>query len=298
MKHKIRAAGAVLCIASFLWTGAAQDSAGPVRQLDSPAGASSSGPNLFAAQDGRIFLSWVEKRGENRHVLRFAVRTRSGWSEARTIVGGESWFVNWADFPSVFALADRVLAAHWLVKSGAGTYAYNVNLSISTDDGSTWSKPVTPHRDNTQTEHGFVSLFSSPGNRVGAIWLDGRNFASKDHSHGQGQSKEVMTLRHTTISAGGELSGEVVLDSRVCECCQTSAAQTSEGAVVVYRDRSEKEVRDISIVRFSRGRWTEPEIVHGDGWEIEGCPVNGPSVAASGRRVAVAWFTAAKDTPR
>ena len=107
-----------------------------------------------------------------------------------------------------------------------------------------------------------------------------------------------MTLRHTTISAGGELSGEVVLDSRVCECCQTSAAQTSEGAVVVYRDRSEKEVRDISIVRFSRGRWTEPEIVHGDGWEIEGCPVNGPSVAASGRRVAVAWFTAAKDTPR
>jgi hypothetical protein len=35
-----------------------------------------------------------------------------------------------------------------------------------------------------------------------------------------------------------------------------------------------------------------------DGWEINGCPVNGPSIAASGRQVAVAWFTAAQDVPR
>ena len=35
-----------------------------------------------------------------------------------------------------------------------------------------------------------------------------------------------------------------------------------------------------------------------DGWEISGCPVNGPSIAASGRRLAVAWFTAANDVSR
>ncbi|MFY9572527.1 MAG: hypothetical protein WAV20_14095, partial [Blastocatellia bacterium] len=56
--------------------------------------------------------------------------------------------------------------------------------------------------------------------------------------------------------------------------------------------------RDISVVRFSKRGWTEPRTVNADGWEIHGCPVNGPSVSAEGKRVAVAWFTAAKDTPR
>jgi hypothetical protein len=141
-------------------------------------------------------------------------------------------------------------------------------------------------------------MFATGDRRVGAVWLDGRNFASKSDSHAHGASKEEMTLRHAAVSADGKLSEEAVLDTRVCECCQTSAAQTTEGAVVVYRDRSEKEVRDISIVRFVGGRWTEPKTVHNDGWEIQGCPVNGPSVAAGGRRVAVAWFTAAADAPR
>ncbi|MDH4066901.1 MAG: glycoside hydrolase, partial [Acidobacteriota bacterium] len=35
-----------------------------------------------------------------------------------------------------------------------------------------------------------------------------------------------------------------------------------------------------------------------DGWKIPGCPTNGPSAAARGSGVAVAWFTAASDTPR
>lgn len=107
-----------------------------------------------------------------------------------------------------------------------------------------------------------------------------------------------MNLRYTTIDAKGRLSEEALLDSRVCDCCQTSAALTADGAIVVYRDRSEKEVRDISVVRFSKGQWTEPRTLNADGWEIHGCPVNGPSVSAEGKRVAVAWFTAAKETPR
>jgi len=90
----------------------------------------------------------------------------------------------------------------------------------------------------------------------------------------------------------------MLIDPRVCDCCPTSAVLTSEGPIAVYRDRSEKEVRDISIVRFVKGKWIDPRPVSGDGWEIQGCPVNGPAVAADGKRVAVAWFTAPKETPR
>ena len=35
-----------------------------------------------------------------------------------------------------------------------------------------------------------------------------------------------------------------------------------------------------------------------DGWQIEGCPVNGPAIDTDGGRAVVAWFTAANNTPK
>ena len=268
-----------------------------LQEADSPARPGSAEPNLYVSRDGRVYLSWIESVGKNRHALRFAVRTGSKWSEPRTIAEAENLFVNWADFPSLIALPDGNLVAHWLLKGGPDSHAYDINIARSNDGGKTWSKPIVPHRDGTKTEHGFVSMLPLSGGRVATIWLDGRNFKENSHeSHGP--SSNDMTLRYTTIDSKGNASRDAVLDPRVCECCQTSAALTSEGAVVVYRDRSEREVRDISVVRFNRGRWTEPRTLSADGWEIQGCPVNGPSVSADGRKVAVAWFTAAKETPQ
>ncbi len=269
-----------------------------IHPLDSPAGPDSREPNLFATDDGRIILSWVEKARENRYRLRFAVRTSNGWSEARTVAEGDNWFINWADFPSVIGLADGSFAAHWLVKSGAGTYAYDVNVARA-EDGVAWSKPIVPHADETQTEHGFVSLLPLTNGRIGAIWLDGRNFSTSQHgAEDHRAAKANMTLRYAAIDRTGTLSDEAVLDERVCECCQTAATMTETGAVVVYRDRSADEVRDIHVVRYHDGKWSSPQPVHIDGWKIDGCPVNGPSISAYGRQLAVAWYTEAGNNPR
>jgi hypothetical protein len=264
-----------------------------IQDMASPAGATSAEPNLFTASDGRVYLTWLEKKGENAHVLRFAVRKESGWSEPGTIIEAENLVVNWADFPSLIALPGGTLVAHWLVKSGTDGHAYDVNIARSTDGGKSWSKPLAPHRDGTQTEHGFVSMLPAAGGQTFAVWLDGRNFKGDSHS-----ATNEMTLRYASLDSKGQPTNEVVLDSRVCDCCQTSAALTSEGPIVAYRDRSDKELRDISIVRLLKGRWTEPRTLHADGWEIHGCPVNGPAVSADGRKVALAWFTGAKDVPR
>ena len=114
-----------------------------LRELDSPARPGSGQPNLVATADGRVLLSWIEPAGEKRHALRFAERRKHGaWSEPRTIAEGAGWFVNWADFPSLAALPDGTLFAHWLARSGPGTYAYDVNLSASRDGGKTWSEPT------------------------------------------------------------------------------------------------------------------------------------------------------------
>jgi hypothetical protein len=270
-----------------------------IRAGESPAGIDSREPELSATTDGRIILSWVEKITDKRYALRFAVRDAEKWSSAGTVAEGENWFVNWADFPSVVALADGSLAAHWLVKSGTGTYAYDVNIARSKDGGKTWGKPIVPHTDKTQTEHGFVSLLPLADGRVGAVWVDGRNLQDVKESHDEDKPLAAsMTLRYAAIDADGGLSDEVQLDERVCECCQTSAALTSEGAIAVYRDRSDKEVRDIYSVSRQQGNWTSPRAVHADNWEINGCPVNGPSVAADGRSVAIGWYTEAGASPR
>ena len=61
--------------------------------------------------------------------------------------------------------------------------------------------------------------------------------------------------------------------------------------MVVYRDRSSDEIRDMSIVRWVGNQWTEPKSIHPDNWKIAGCPVNGPRVVALNNSLAIAWFS-------
>ena len=265
---------------------------GPIDTLPSPAAPGSGEPNLAATSDGRVFLSWLEPVGDSGHALRFATLDGDRWSAPRTITQRPDLFVNWADFPSVVPLGDRRIAAHWLQRSGSDKYAYDVRISQSSDNGETWSRAVVPHRDGTATEHGFVSLFPFRES-LGAIWLDGRNFGRA----AKGVKPEMMLVT-TTIAADGATGPERMLDERVCDCCQTSLALASAGPVLVYRDRLPGEIRDISVVRWSDSAWTDGKVVHPDGWKIDFCPVNGPAVDAAEQRVAVAWFTSARDSAR
>ena len=282
-------------------------------ELPSPAGPDSGEPNLFAGEDGTLYMTWFQRLPDEEgpgHALflsTLAPGGAEGWSPARTIAAGRDFWVNWADFPSVHALPGGLLAVHWPERSGAGTYDYDVMVSWSEDGGTTWSSPVTPHRDGVPAEHGFVSFFPVDARTLGAVWLDGRHYAGWDETkghvgHGGRPEDPEMSLRFTTLSPAtppeAGLGAEELLDARICDCCQTSAALTDRGPVVVYRDRSPDEIRDISILRREGTRWTSPRPVHEDGWEIAACPVNGPMVAARGADVVVAWFTAARDEPR
>ena len=129
------------------------------------------------------------------------------------------------------------------------------------------------------------------GNNYFISWLDGRDAVMEaEGEHEEGHHGQ-MTLRSAIVDKLGIKSKEWELDYRVCDCCQTSATITANGPVVVYRDRSEQEIRDISIVRFVNGKWTSPKPVFSDKWKIEGCPVNGPRADAIGNNLAVAWFS-------
>ena len=265
----------------------------PIERVESPAGPASAQPQLTSSARG-IVLSWLENAGSDTR-LRFAERTPTGWSEARTIASGSDFFANYADLPSVRRTASGEVVAHWLRRNSPQTSGYDVMIAHSTDDGRTWSAPFSPHHDGTKTQHGFASFFERPGaaEPFGVVWLDGR--LTTPSTNPDDDAVGEMTLRSARFDAAWQERAEQPIDLRVCDCCPTAAAATANGVVVAYRDRTADEIRDIAVARFAGGAWSEPTIVHHDGWKIDGCPVNGPGVAANGRDVAVAWFSAPHD---
>ena len=253
-----------------------------VVEVESPADAPSGESNLTVGRDGAIYMSWVSGEAETGYELRFSKRAQNDWEGALTVASGTDWFVNWADFPALAVNADGIALNSWLRKSSSETFSYDIRLALADDTLSGWGDPFSPHSDGTKTEHGFVSLQALVNGSFAALWLDGR----------QSVDRGPMSLRYCEVNTTGEISAEAVLDTRVCDCCQTSLAQTASGVLIAaYRDRSDAEIRDISIVRFADGKWSAPETIHRDNWFMPGCPVNGPALAVSGPNVAIAWFT-------
>lgn len=262
-----------------------------VTPIESPATSPSGQPQLTASSKG-VLLSWVERSGSSA-ALKFSERTLTGWTAPRTVASGDDWFVNWADVPSVVRLPNGSIVGHWLQKSGPETYAYDVRLAYSSD-GRTFSESFLPHHDASKTEHGFASLF--PFNSgLGLVWLDGRLTSQTSGGHGSGGA---MTLRYAAFDRNWKQVADMQIDERVCDCCPTTAAITSDGPIVAFRDRSDHEIRDIHISRLENGKWTESIAVAHDNWQINACPVNGPMLAARGRDVVLVWYTAANNQTR
>jgi hypothetical protein len=273
---------------AVLLAAAAGSAPGGLDPLDSPAGPGSMAPSLVSAGPAGkdVLLTWLEPLPPAGHRFRISRLSGGRWSAPVTVASGPGFFANWADFPSVAGAPDGSLTAHWLAKTGDDTYAYGIFQARSTDGGATWKEMGLLHDDRTPAEHGFVSWVAE-GKGLRAFWLDGRQTAKGG----------PMTLR-TTVLEGGIPRPSELLDDRVCDCCHTAAALAADGPVVVYRDRTAEEVRDIYVKRRTSAGWSKPVRVGADKWRIPGCPVNGPAIAAAGKRVAVAWFTGAPPGPR
>ena len=261
--------------------------------VESPAGPESSEPVLSASDGvaGALHLTWVGRGEGGVHELRMSSFDGSGWSRPAVVVRSARLFLHWADLPSVVHGRDGSLWAHWLERDERG--GYGVRLARSPDGGASWSHPWTPHELGSSAEHGFVAAVPI-GEEVGFAWLDGRALASS----APGTEEAATGLYFRLMGPGGPTGPESVIDPRACDCCQTDIAVAARGAVLAYRDRSAEEIRDIRVTTWQGGAWSEPRLVHEDGWETGACPVNGPAIDARGESVVVAWFTAAGGVPR
>jgi len=274
----------IVCATALACSGGPRDVARASRPLDPKAALGSTAPRLAALGD-RIVLSWIETDAAGGPALRFSLREGAGWSEPRTVAASPLLAVDPANVPGVIPLAGGGFAAHWSVNADASEAHARALLVATSADGTTWSEPRSPHEKRPAIDHAMASLVAAPeGNGFGVAWLDGRAGALSDYGEGG-------TGLYWADATETGFAPEVALDTRVCDCCKTSAAWTSGGPVVAYRDRADDERRDISVITRRGGAWSKPADVRRDGWVLTACPTNGPVVAASGERTAVAWFS-------
>lgn len=256
---------------------------GQIRHIENPAAEGARFPHLATLPDGGILMSWIETRN-NGHVLKFAVYRHGHWLRQGEVSHGIDWFVNWADFPYVTAIDESFWVAYWLVRANtSNVYDNNILISVSTDAGISWSMPQSPYRDSRIASHGFVSIFPVESD-AGMVWLDGRH--ELPHQSGG------YSLRYARLYRDGSFDLEWVIDDRTCSCCRTAATVTTAGPVIAWRSRRDHEVRDHHIARLIQDKWSFPSPLSQEGWSIEGCPVNGPALAARKDHIVASWFTA------
>jgi hypothetical protein len=256
-----------------------------IEPLASPAGADSSEPQMTVSRRGLI-LSWIEHTGRSTYTLKFAERIASGWTAPTTVSSGDNWLISAPDPPVVLRRPDGTLVANWLVSTNRKLEGSDLHLTYSTDNGKTWARSFLPHHDGTKGQHAFPSFFEMPGDLLGLVWLDARAQAANPED-----LDAAISLRYAAFDRSWKQTADTIVDARVCECCSTATAVTASGVVAAFRDRSEKEIRDIAVSHLENGKWTASTPPHNDNWEIDACPVNGPALSARGRQVVGAWFT-------
>lgn len=259
-----------------------------LRRVDPPALDQSAQAFLAQGPAGETYLSWVDPEPDGGHALRTSrwQEPAGSWTKPETIATGRNWFINWADFPAVAVRANGGLLAHWLARpAGAGKWGYGIHVARRDPSTGVWSEKAGLAIDSQEDYAGFLS-FVTRGGLAGAVYLAPPQPANQPGEHRK-------TVRFARFGADGSLLADVELDPDVCSCCQTAVAPTSRGLIAAYRDHLPGEIRDISVVRLIDGVWTAPRTLNPDGWKINGCPTEGPSIATSGSHVAIAWLTRA-----
>lgn len=266
-----------------------------VNEIPFPGFSRSSLP-VLSSNDSSLIFSWVSMLDDSTAQFSYSIlKNGEKWSEPTSITKGSDWFVNWADYPAVVQNKGNLLS-YVLQKSSGGKFSYDVKLNTLLKEEGKWETGLSLHTDSTFTEHGFVSAIPVSDTTYLVSWLDGRNTGGGGHDHSEHAG--AMSIRVAEVNLNGKVIRDELLDDKTCDCCQTTSALTDQGPVVIYRNRSDEEIRDIAITRLVNGKWTDPKIIHDDGWKIAGCPVNGPRAAAINSTVLVGWFTASGESPK
>ena len=185
----------------------------------------------------------------------------------------------------------------WCSKAGT---AARIRGARTRAGAATFGPALTMHAENLPGARGWASLARDQDGNAHVVWLDGRNalrpptgsLAAGDRaSMPRGMRQDIF---HAVWRPDGSHE-EVAVATDVCFCCKTAVATAPRGVVyVAWRHIYPTNLRDIAVARSADGgkTFSAPVRVSEDGWQIAGCPDDGPALAVDEAGVLhVAWPT-------
>jgi hypothetical protein len=190
----------------------------------------------------------------------------------------------------------------------------------STDGGRSFAKAVTIHATGLKGSRGWSSVALLSNGEAHVAWLDTRDgvppvsqaggglqpAGRKDGAAVAGHQHGASPMRQDVFHAvwrpdSNPVEGAVT--TSVCFCCKTSTAVSRDGATLIaFRHIYPTNLRDMAVARSTDGENTfaAPVRVSEDGWELTGCPEDGPALGVDDNGlVHIAWPTiTGPDAPR
>jgi hypothetical protein len=177
-----------------------------------------------------------------------------------------------------------------------------LRVAKSSDRGQTFTPASTLHEEGLVNGRGWQSIGLGPDGTLHAAWLDGRNdeAASEHAGHGAAPGRPAMhggkmDLFYGALKPTSPTANSQMLSADTCQCCKTALAVGADGSInVAWRQIFGDSIRDIAFRRADArgGQFGEPVRVSVDNWLLNGCPDDGPVLAADRTSgVHVAWPT-------
>jgi hypothetical protein len=208
--------------------------------------------------------------------------------------------------PRVAVTADAIVVL-WTSR-GAST---SIEIARSSDGGRTFSPGTSLQAAGAAGDRGWPSLSIGSDGVAHAFWLDHRGLAAArdggkpaagkpvgQHGAGHETHDGAALAQKSAIyhaSFGRTASAERSIAPGVCYCCKTATATGAGGRVdAAWRHVYPGNIRDIAFASSSDGGQTfsAPSRVSEDGWQIAGCPDDGPAMAVDRKGVVhLVWPT-------
>jgi hypothetical protein len=203
--------------------------------------------------------------------------------------------------------AGAALYAVWNQDDPRHLFANQLRCSRYDASKNQWLRSTLINDDEAPSTHSFPAAAIGEDGAVYIAWIDRRHNAisgkedypgggDRSHNPEPGASLYVAVSR----DGGRTFAKNVYVAGSVCGCCRVSVAVVQQTVVIAWRGIEPGDIRDITVAASSdHGRtWTQPHVAVRDGWKINGCPHVGPTLAAIGNNLYLAWLTGAGEGSR
>ncbi len=244
----------------------------------SPAGALLS---VFVS-DGHVYFTRAE-----RETLEFSSPTRITREQARIDHNGESR-------PKIALGRDNAVFVSW-TRRIEGRFAGDVYFSRSLDDGRSFDAPRLMRDTHEPTSHRFDALTVTPSGRLYVAWIDKRDLARAEAEGAEGFAGASIFFA-VSDDGGATFGPNQRAAAHSCECCRLAMVPAGADRIrLLWRHVFAGSVRDHALAELTPGGASEPERVSHENWVLQGCPHEGPHMAAGTNGEHMVWFSGAPD---